>query len=70
MHIGGKDQTPRVFEECGERWTIGACLSPNHEFMQVSFVNGIYTSKGGKHVDYITQQIVKKMCALILKKRN
>ena len=70
MYIGGKDQTPRVFEECGERWTIGACLSPNHEFMQVSFVNGIYTSKGGKHVDYITQQIVKKMCALILKKKK
>ena len=70
MYIGGKDKTPRVFEEQGERWSICACLSPNHEFMQVSFVNGIYTSKGGKHVEYIANQIVKKMCALILKKKK
>ena len=49
-------------------WSYSACLSD--EFMQVSFVNGIFTSKGGKHVDYIVNQIVKKMIAYILKKKK
>ena len=35
------------------------------EFTQVSFVNGIYTSKGGKHIEYIMNQIVKKLAAYI-----
>ena len=45
-------------------------LSPTHEFMQVSFVNGIATSKGGKHVDYITHQIVRKLCDYIEKRKR
>lgn len=53
-----------------ERWTIGACLAPNYTFQQVSFVNGIYTSRGGKHVDYILKQITKKLAAYILKKKK
>jgi DNA topoisomerase-2 len=58
----------KIFEKANERWEFGICLSD--EFTQVSFVNGIFTSKGGKHVEYITNQIVKKMCALILKKKK
>jgi len=51
-----------------ERWSYSICLS--EEFKQVSFVNGIFTSKGGKHVDYIVQQIVKKMIVYIEKKEK
>lgn len=51
-----------------ERWSYSVCLS--EEFKQVSFVNGIFTSKGGKHVDYIIQQIIKKMIAYIEKKKK
>ena len=54
--------------ESHDRWSYSVCLSD--EFMQVSFVNGIFTSKGGKHVDYIVGQIVKKMIAYILKKKK
>ena len=49
-------------------WGYSVCLSD--EFKQISFVNGIFTSKGGKHVDYIMQQITKKMVAYILKKKK
>ena len=28
-------------------------LSKNDKFEQISFVNGISTPKGGKHVDYV-----------------
>ena len=47
------------------RWEYAVALSPAEEFTQVSFVNGIYTSKGGKHVEYIMNQIVKKLSATI-----
>tara|TARA_B110000503_G_scaffold68441_1_gene106873 strand:- start:9323 stop:12574 length:3252 start_codon:yes stop_codon:yes gene_type:complete len=51
-----------------DRWSYSVCVS--EEFKQVSFVNGIFTSKGGKHVDYIVQQIIKKMTAYIEKKKK
>lgn len=54
--------------ETQDGWSYSVCLSD--EFKHVSFVNGIFTNKGGKHVEYITQQIIKKMIALILKKRK
>jgi DNA topoisomerase-2 len=53
-----------------DRWEIGACMSPNFTFQQVSFVNGINTHRGGKHVDYIVKQITKKMVDLINRKKK
>lgn len=53
-----------------DRWEIGACMSPNFTFQQVSFVNGINTQRGGKHVEYIVKQITKKMIELIQKKKK
>lgn len=68
MYIGSNK---RVYEksECG-RWEYAVSLAPSHEFTQVSFVNGICTYKGGKHVDYIMGQIVRKMLAYIEKKKK
>ena len=70
MYIGDKSDTPRVYEQTHARWEYAVCLTPHDEFSQVSFVNGIYTSKGGKHVDYILNQIVKKLIAYIDKKKK
>lgn len=53
-----------------DRWEIGACMSPNFTFQQVSFVNGINTIRGGKHVEYIVKQITKKMVEFINKKKK
>jgi DNA topoisomerase-2 len=53
-----------------DRWEIGACMSPNFTFQQVSFVNGINTQRGGKHIEYIVKQITKKMVDLIQKKKK
>lgn len=57
LYIGSEEKTPRVIEKCGDRWKVIMCTSINDKFEQVSFVNGIYTSLGGRHVDYLTQQI-------------
>ena len=34
----------------------------------MSFVNGIYTSRGGKHVTYLTDQIVSRIQPMLEKK--
>ena len=57
LYIGSKSDTPRAFEQANERWSYAVCLTPSDEFVQVSFVNGICTLKGGRHVEYITNQI-------------
>lgn len=41
-----------------DRWNIAVADTPIDRFLQVSFVNGVWTSRGGTHVDYITNQIV------------
>ena len=60
LYIGDKTTSKRVYE-FNDRWEYAVALSPNHEFMQISFVNGINTSKGGKHVEYILNQILRKL---------
>ena len=70
MYIGNKTETKRVYESANERWEYAVCLAKTEEFTQVSKVNGIFTSKGGKHVDYILNQIVRKLTAYIKKKKK
>ena len=70
MYIGSKGEHKRVYESQEERWEYAVALSPIHEFVHVSFVNGICTFKGGKHVDYISNQIIKKLCDYIEKKKK
>ena len=71
LYIGDKSTTPRVFEVGNERWEYGVCISPLDEFTQISSVNGISTSKGGgTHVQYILNQIVRKVIAVIEKKKK
>jgi DNA topoisomerase-2 len=70
MFIGDKKEKKRIYEAPNERWEYVVCLTPFDEFAHVSFVNGIYTSKGGKHVEYILNQIVRKLSAYIEEKKK
>jgi DNA topoisomerase II len=71
MFIGDKSTAPRVYEDSPEgRWEYAVALTPTSEFVQISFVNGIHTSKGGKHVEYILNQIVRKLVDYIEKKKK
>jgi DNA topoisomerase-2 len=63
-----------AFEEAGERWEIGAILTrdlhgdaPPDE-RHISFVNGIATRRGGKHVEYVTRHVLSEFCAYAKKK--
>lgn len=51
----------RVYEEVNDRWEVVVAINPDTKFEQVSFVNGISTLKGGKHVDYVVNSVVKKV---------
>jgi DNA gyrase/topoisomerase IV subunit B len=51
----------RIHEEVNDRWEIVIAVNPEAKFEQISFVNGCSTLKGGKHVDYVVNNIVKKI---------
>lgn len=70
LYIGDKKESARVFEKSEDnRWEIAVGRSSNG-FKQVSFVNGIHTSLGGTHVEYIVSQIVKRVTEFILSKHK
>jgi len=58
-----------VHEVVNDRWEIVATQSEKG-FQQVSFVNSIATSKGGRHVDYIADQCVSKLIEVVRKKNK
>ena len=59
-----------VYEEISDRWSLGVSLSLNDKFEQISFVNGISTPKGGKHIDYVCKQLLSGLKKLIEKKHK
>ncbi|UYV70510.1 TOP2B [Cordylochernes scorpioides] len=58
-----------VYESAGERWEVAATLS-SQGYHQVSFVNSIATTKGGRHVDYVTDMMVTKLVEAVKKKNK
>ena len=51
----------KVYEEINDRWEVIMAVNPDAKFEQVSFVNGLSTIKGGKHVDYVVNGLTKKI---------
>jgi len=70
LYIGPKNITKQFYETPNDRWEYVVCLAPSDEFTQISFVNGIFTGGGGKHVDYIINQITKKLITYIKQKKK
>ncbi|KAG0298167.1 DNA topoisomerase 2 [Dissophora globulifera] len=63
----GKEKPKLIYDSPDPRWEI-ACIPSEGQFQQVSFVNSISTSKGGLHVDYVANQIVKELVQVVKKK--
>ena len=55
-------------ERINDKWDVIAAVTED-SFEQVSFVNGVWTIRGGKHVDSIATQLCKKI-ADALSSRN
>ena len=71
LYLGDKSAWPRVYEASDDgRWEVVATYSEHGVFDQVSFVNGINTIRGGKHVDYIANQLAKNLVDMMAKKKK
>ena len=69
LYIGDKKEVSRVYyKDPNGRWEICAAFNIDDEFNQISFVNGICTSQGGRHVNHILKQIVSKIKDQVNKK--
>jgi len=70
---GKEDETGQqikcVYEQCGERWEVAICVSDNGH-QQMSFVNSIATTKGGRHVDHVADLVIKSIIDNIKKKNK
>ena len=70
------DRGTIAHENAGERWEVSAMLTRqlyNNDDIPsnyIAFVNGSPTVKGGKHVDYVTKQILGDICELVKKKKK
>ena len=70
LYTNGEVNKDEIIIDTVNRWEVGVVLSQNHKYMQTSMVNGISTIRGGKHVDYIINQIVKKLNEISMKKKK
>ena len=59
-----------ILIETFNRWEVGIVLSKNHKYMQNSLVNGISTTRGGRHVDNILNQMLKKLIDVAATKKK
>jgi DNA topoisomerase-2 len=69
-----KDGAAIAYERCGERWEVAAVMARQlfedvPEEKHVSFVNGIHTKKGGKHVDKVVSTVIGDFCEVAAKKK-
>lgn len=65
-----KQEQPLTYEVCNDRWEIVATLSKTGIHEQISFVNGINTIRGGRHVDYVSQNIIKRLVDMVQQKKK
>lgn len=62
-------EVPFMHERCGDRWEVAIGASQG-QLEQVSFVNSIWTIKGGTHVGHVVDQVVSKVSENITKKHK
>lgn len=63
------ESLPLVYEKPHDRWEVAVSISDG-QFQQVSYVNSICTSKGGTHVNYVSDKIVEHLLEIIKKKNK
>ena len=70
LYFNPESSLPKIRDKevDNERWEVVVSISEEGEFRQVSFVNGICTTKGGTHVNYLVDQIIEKIQEKIHKK--
>ena len=70
MYIGSRGDYKRLYANVNKDWEIATCASSDGTFEHVSFVNGICTYKGGKHVDHVSDMLSKNLQAYAVEKKK
>jgi DNA topoisomerase-2 len=71
LYLEDHENKDIIYEKVNDRWEIIVTYNDKSTNLeQVSFVNGIWTTKGGKHVDNVVNQIIKNMTEIIVKKNK
>jgi DNA topoisomerase-2 len=71
------DEKSIAYERCSDRWEVAVILTRNlfqedavlPDEKQISFVNGINTKKGGKHVETVFKNLMGDFCEIAKKKK-
>jgi DNA topoisomerase-2 len=64
LYLGDRN---KIYEKVNDRWELIISYSETG-FECISFVNGIFTNKGGKHVDHILTHLTKNLLEALTKK--
>ena len=70
LFLDTKTIQPRIYEKVNDRWEVSVAISKIGSFEQISFVNGINTIRGGRHVEYLVNAITKKLVDMTLAKKK
>lgn len=70
LYLGPKAGRPRVYEKLNDNWEVIAACADEGGFDHVSFVNGIWTIMGGRHVDHLATQVARRACELLQARRK
>jgi len=70
LFLDNKTVQPRFYESPNDRWEVIVAVNTTGIHEQMSFVNGINTIRGGKHVEYLTNAITKKLVDMTLTKKK
>ncbi|KAK4533859.1 hypothetical protein CCYA_CCYA19G4741 [Cyanidiococcus yangmingshanensis] len=69
LYLADREETNVIYERANERWEVALAPSDG-QFMQVSFVNSIWTIKGGTHVNAVTEQVVSAVLEHLTRKHK
>ena len=72
MYIGTRGSHKRYYSVVNNSWEIAVCstLDGSDGFEQVSFVNGICTYDGGRHVDHVSQNICSRLAKFAIENKK
>lgn len=61
------EKVKKVYSVC-DRWEVCVVVNPTMKFEHMSFVNGVHTINGGKHLDAVVKHICRKIQNVLKKK--
>ena len=78
LFLDEESEKSYAYEKAGDRWEVAAVLTSSlfsddtgtNDSRHVSFVNSVNTYNGGKHIEYVSKQILEAICEVALKKKK